>query len=209
MTTSKGRITEELLKKRSEHNDGVLSDLKEIALHQFEIERIELLGERCRHLQILLLQHNLISRIENLHKLRELKYLNLALNNITRIEGLENCESLEKLDLTCNFIEDLASAESLRTNVHLRELFLVGNPCARIPCYREFVIAALPQLEELDGERITRTERITAAQNWEQNRRTVLESSTAAKVQQEKQEFSPEARTAMYRELSQKKAEME
>jgi protein TilB len=52
-----------------------------------------------------LLQNNIISKIENLNKLKELEYLNLALNNISKIENLEGCESLRKLDLTVNFID--------------------------------------------------------------------------------------------------------
>lgn len=35
------RITAELLRKKSEHNEGMLSNLEEIALHQLEIEKIE------------------------------------------------------------------------------------------------------------------------------------------------------------------------
>lgn len=80
-------------------------DLEEISLHQMDIESIENLDLYCRHIKILLLQNNLIDKMENLNKLRELEYLNLALNNIEIIEGLGNCESLNKLDLTCNFIQ--------------------------------------------------------------------------------------------------------
>lgn len=81
------RITEELLRKKAEHHDGVLADLEEVSLHQLEIERIEGLGG-CRKLRILYLQNNVIGRIEGLHHLKELRYLNLTLNNITRVEGL-------------------------------------------------------------------------------------------------------------------------
>ncbi len=85
--------------------------------------------------------------LENLHKLKELRYLNLALNNIKRIENLQRCESLEKLDLTVNFIENLLDVESLKENIFLKELFLVGNPCYQVDGYRHFVIATLPQLK--------------------------------------------------------------
>ena len=51
--------------------------------------RIEHLDRWCRHLKILYLQNNLISRIENMGRLKELQYLNLALNNIETIENLE------------------------------------------------------------------------------------------------------------------------
>ena len=89
-----GRITEELIRKRSEHNEGVISTLEEISLHQFEIEKIENLDKYCRHLKILFLQNNIIEKLENLEKLKELEYLNIGINNIKIIEGLEQCESL-------------------------------------------------------------------------------------------------------------------
>ena len=82
------RITEDLLHRKSEHNEGLLADLEEITLHQLEIERIEVIGTLCRKLRILYLQNNIISRIENLYHCKELRYLNLALNNVERIEGL-------------------------------------------------------------------------------------------------------------------------
>ncbi|KOC68046.1 Protein TILB like protein [Habropoda laboriosa] len=158
------RITLDLLRKRSEHNDGEISTLEEIALHQESIEKIELIEKTCKHLKILLLQHNLISRIENLGKLKKLEYLNLALNNVQVIENLEGLESLKKLDLTVNFIGDLRGVKRLRCNQHLEQLFLMGNPCADYEGYREYVVATLSQLKELDGAAIVRSERIKALQ---------------------------------------------
>ena len=79
------RITEELLRKRSEHNECMLTTLEEISLHQQEIIKIENLDVLCRHLKILYLQNNVIERLENLNKLKELEYLNVALNNISKI----------------------------------------------------------------------------------------------------------------------------
>ncbi len=55
---------------KAEHNDGCLSTLQELSLHQQNIERIDLLGHACRDLKILYLQNNLISRLENLHHLK-------------------------------------------------------------------------------------------------------------------------------------------
>eukprot|EP00727_Mastigamoeba_balamuthi_P011105 m51a1_g6617 hypothetical protein (729) ;mRNA; f:38356-41207 len=202
------RITEELLRKRSEHNEGCLGDLEEIALHQFEIERIELVGERCRRLRILLLQNNLISRIENLHKLKELEYLNLALNNVTRVEGLGACESLVRLDLTANYISDLTSVCSLAGNHALRELHLVGNPCTQIEGYRLYIVHALPQLESLDGERVTKSERIEAEQLAGQLGSSV--PAACAKLAAEPGvAFTPEERVRVYREMAEKREAME
>jgi protein TilB len=159
-----GRITIGLLRKRAEHNEGCLTNLVEIALHQQEIEKLEVIGETCRQLEILYLCNNYIPRIENIHMLKRLKYLNLAVNNIKVIEGLDGCESLERLDLTLNFIGDLTSIANLRGNIFLETLYLTGNPCTQIEGYRKFVIQTLPQLMHLDGEEVHRSEAIIARQ---------------------------------------------
>lgn len=91
------KIDLELIKRKSEHNEGLLEELEEVALHQLQIKKIEFLNTHCRNLKILLLQNNLIERIENLHQLKKLEYLNLALNNITLVENLHGCESLRKV----------------------------------------------------------------------------------------------------------------
>jgi hypothetical protein len=55
---------------------------------QEELEGIsDVLGTSCHKLKILMLQNNIIPRMENLHHLKELEYLNLALNNIDMIQG--------------------------------------------------------------------------------------------------------------------------
>jgi protein TilB len=159
-------VNEALLRKRAEHNDGELSTLREISLHQFDIEKIENLDVYCRKLEILLLQSNQISKIENLSKLKSLEYLQLALNNISLIENLDKCESLKKLDLTVNFVADLRCVKNLASLEFLRELYLIGNPCTEIHGYRSFVIATLPQLQMLDGIQIEKSERILAAQEY-------------------------------------------
>lgn len=163
-----GRITEDLIKKRAEHNEGVLSTLEEISLHQFEIEKIENLDKYCRHLKILFLQNNIIERLENLEKMKELEYLNIGINNISTIEGLEQCESLTKLDMTLNFIdiEDLSvSMKNLSKCPKIKELYLTGNPCESWSGFKEYVIATIPQLTTLNSAEILKSERIKAIQN--------------------------------------------
>lgn len=162
-------ITRALLRKRSEHNEGIISTMEELTLHQEEIEEInEVIGATCRRLKILYFQNNLIPKLENLNHLRELEYLNMALNNITKIEGLQNCEHIKKLDFTANFIdldELEASMDHLATRDRLRELYMMGNPCqADWPSFTNYVIARLPQLETLDGVQITKSMEIQAAQ---------------------------------------------
>uniref|UniRef100_A0A8I3W2I4 Leucine-rich repeat-containing protein 6 n=1 Tax=Callithrix jacchus TaxID=9483 RepID=A0A8I3W2I4_CALJA len=161
-----GWITEDLIRRNAEHNDCVIFSLEELSLHQQEIERLEHIDKWCRDLKILYLQNNLIGKIENVSKLKKLEYLNLALNNIEKIENLEGCEELAKLDLTVNFIGELSSIKTLKHNIHLKELFLMGNPCATFNHYREFVVATLPQLKWLDGKEIEPSERIKALQDY-------------------------------------------
>ncbi|XP_046396134.1 dynein axonemal assembly factor 11 isoform X2 [Ischnura elegans] len=158
------KVTIDLIRKRAEHNEGEVSTLEELALHQEEIEKIEHIQNWCKDLQILYLQNNLISKIENLGKLKKLLYLNLALNNIEKIENLQGCESLEKLDLTLNFIGDLRDVGALEKNYNLKHLFLLGNPCTDYEGYRDYVATILPNLKTLDGAEISRSERIVACQ---------------------------------------------
>jgi protein TilB len=162
-------ITRELLRKRAEHNEGMISTLEEISLHQEELLAInEVLGASCRKLKILYLQNNCIAKMENLVHLKDLVYLNMALNNVEKIEGLQNCEHLAKLDLTANFVdvdELAASMDNLSTREHLAELYMMGNPCqANWKGFESYVIGKIPQLKSLDGKEITRSMQITARQ---------------------------------------------
>ncbi|XP_067010889.2 dynein axonemal assembly factor 11-like [Anabrus simplex] len=168
------QLTIELVRKRAEHNEGELHSLEELSLHQEGIEKIEGLGNWCPKLQILLLQGNVISKLENLRRLKCLVYLNLALNNIETVEGLERLESLKKLDLSINFIGDLLSITKLKCNTELEELYLYGNPCCDFENYRKFIIYNLPDLKHLDYSKVTRSEKILAFQNVEEWQKTIL-----------------------------------
>lgn len=180
-------ITVDLVRKKAEHHDCLLAPLEEIALHQENIEKIEHIQDWCPKLKILLMQSNLIAKIENLHKLKHLVYLNLALNNIEVIENLERCESLEKLDLTLNFIGDIVSLENLKGNYNLANLYLTGNPCTDYENYRDFVTGTLPQLNHLDGTDIERSDRIKALQNLPIIRSDILFEQENYRHQRKKQ----------------------
>lgn len=212
------RLTEELIRKRAEHNEGVLPDLEEIALHQQELEGIDNLEACCRHIKILLLQNNIIPKMEGLNKLKELEYLNMALNNIGMIEGIEGCESLKKLDLTVNFvdIEDLEmSIYNLKANIMLEDLYLTGNPCEDWSGFRMYVVAHLPRLKQLDGKLILPQDRILARQQLpklQEDLERAIEASLAKKaaargVPVSEGAYTKESRVEMYMEMAEQKEE--
>lgn len=208
------RITPELLRKRAEHNQGDISTLEEVTLHQFDIEKIETLDKCCRHLKILYLQNNIISKMENLNKLKELEYLNLALNNITKIEGIDRCESLNKLDLTLNFIEIEDLQQSLR---HLglvssiAQLYMTGNPCTDWEGFRDLTVALVPQLKQLDGKDITHTERLQASQILEERLQGLQEAIECKRLNPEeyKRNYTVESRIEQAKENERIQAEKE
>lgn len=52
----------------------------------------------------------------------------------------------------------------------------MGNPCADYEYYRQYIVATLPQLRELDMQEIERSERIKALQIYSRARDDVIES---------------------------------
>lgn len=85
---------------------------------------------------------------------------------------------------------------------HLRELYMLGNPCqANWPTgFHEYAIAYLPQLELLDGKEVHKSDRIKALQVFGANQRYVREQAVkvraekAAKQQQLELERAAEAK---------------
>ena len=85
----------------------------------------------CCVLQVLDVSNNRISRIEGLDPLTQLQDLWLNDNTIPSLEGLEDVLAQQKDTLTTIYLEN--------------------NPAAEDPSYRSRVLAALPQLKQLDA----------------------------------------------------------
>lgn len=51
---------------------------------------------------------------------------------------------------------------------------MVGNPCHDFPGYRAYIITVLPQLKQLDGVEITKSERFLARQTFQETEATIL-----------------------------------
>lgn len=203
-------ITRDLLRKRAEHNEGMISTLEEITMHQEELESInEVLGMTCRKLKILYLQNNIIKRMENLNHMKELEYVNLALNNISKIEGLQNCEFLKKLDLTVNFIdldELKSSIDHLVDRDRLKDLYLMGNPSeANWGSFKSYVIAKLPQLTNLDGTDITKSMQIVAKQKLPEMERELKQLAILKRREKAQKEKEKEAKAAGEKIVREKK----
>ncbi|XP_030821914.1 leucine-rich repeat-containing protein 46 [Camarhynchus parvulus] len=97
----------------------------------------------------LYLQQNHIEKMENLECFPNLRFLCLAGNRIQRVQNLRGLPRLSLLDLSCNLIQVLHAEELPRS---LRILDLAGNPCTQQEGYRAGVLAALPQLLQLDSQ---------------------------------------------------------
>lgn len=62
-------------------------------------------------------------------------------------------------------VEDLEeSVDNLCECEMLNEVYLTGNPCCYWEGYKEYVIGRVSQLKRLDGEEITKSQRLDARQ---------------------------------------------
>jgi len=83
------------------------------------------------------------------------KTLFLSNNYITSLDLIEQFRNLEILSVTNNMICYLENIASLQYLPYLRKLSLTGNGITKLPYYEEFVYHFCPQLESLDGRKIT------------------------------------------------------
>ncbi|XP_071484230.1 uncharacterized protein [Diadema antillarum] len=120
-----------------------------------EIDNLEMLGPVTN----LYLQENAISVIENLECLTSLQFLTLAGNKIERVENLKIMDTLKLLDLSENRIDHLDVEELPKSLVFLN---LTGNRCVESSDYRSRILAALPNLKQLDNEMLTKDEKRAA-----------------------------------------------
>ncbi|XP_018090239.1 leucine-rich repeat-containing protein 46 isoform X2 [Xenopus laevis] len=105
--------------------------------------------ESVRETHSLYLQQNLIKKIENLDLLQNLRFLSLSGNRIEEVTNLRFLQNLQLLDLSHNLIQRLNEGE---LPPKLLALDMRENGCTHTPGYRQKVMAALPLLQELDGE---------------------------------------------------------
>nr|XP_023665341.1 centriolin isoform X3 [Paramormyrops kingsleyae] len=146
--------------------------------------------DKCEHLQVLNLNHNLIEKIEKLEKLHWLQELHLSHNRIRKIEGLEHMgnlqvlnlannniehiplwlakklRSLQSLNLQHNNISSLHEVAKLKSLKNLTELVVAENPVSNLPHCRLFLVFHLRTLEKLDEMSVSPQEREMATQRF-------------------------------------------
>jgi Leucine-rich repeat (LRR) protein len=61
----------------------------------------------------------------------ELRIVKMGGNKITSVSSLETLRNLESLDISNNKISLLEDLRCLSFNIHLKNLWLVGNPVAK------------------------------------------------------------------------------
>ncbi|KAL8605828.1 hypothetical protein ACOMHN_051437 [Nucella lapillus] len=118
------------------------------------IDSLELLGTRVTNVY---LQHNRITAIQNLDCLTNLQFLTLAANRIRAVENLQHLTHLLFLDLADNVIEDFDIDEFPQSLIILN---LRGNPCCNKPDYRGGIVQELAGLKQLDGEEVSKMEKL-------------------------------------------------
>lgn len=98
----------------------------------------------------------------------------------------------------------------------LQDLYLTGNPCTHWEGYKEYVIGRVSQLKRLDGEDITKSQRLAARQKLkqltEQLRIAAAENIEKKKNQdpeETKNAYTKESRIEAYRDMQAKKEEDE
>jgi len=103
------------------------------------------------------LGYNLITSLAPVERLSGLQVLLVAGNRIETLDGLAALASLELLDVRHNYIAALEEVRLLALNARLRTLSLGGNPVARNASYRAAIVATLPTLLVLDGQKTPRS----------------------------------------------------
>lgn len=94
----------------------------------------------------------------------------------------------------------------------MKELYLTGNPCENWSEFKDYTVAALPQISFLDGNEILKSERIRAAQKFPELQKLIKK---AALENQIKKEYDPdkdnpnrytiEYRRKLYKEMEEEK----
>ncbi|XP_032373208.1 leucine-rich repeat-containing protein 49 isoform X4 [Etheostoma spectabile] len=119
--------------------DSFASTVQQIDLDRRCLEECPQLGP-MDELQLLNLQHNLITRIHHLSHLQQLVFLNLYDNHISEMTGIEYLSSLRILMLGKNRIHKICCLESL-SNLTILDLHDNQTEVYRLPCLQRLFLS--------------------------------------------------------------------
>lgn len=143
----------------------VLSHCTYLNLHGNQIRKVESL-EEMTELRILKISFNRLTRIEGLNNLSKLEHLDLSYNLIERIEGLKGNQALTHLNLSHNRLHRMEDINLLKKcTPSLAVLDVRGNPMRENRSLSGVILRRLGNLVELDGCRVTKSDREQAAKN--------------------------------------------
>merc|ERR1712130_674157 len=132
-----------------------LPTLRILSLQANRITKIEGLSDLTA-LKELYLAENGIEVIEGLDALVNLTILDLDKNRVTAIQGPDKLTQLEELWLSSNRINHFDEVAKLAGFSRLDTVCLQHNPIYQDPQYRNKVLAALTQINQLDALPVVR-----------------------------------------------------
>lgn len=103
-----------------------------------------------------------LTEVSVVSQLTRVQVLALAVNQIDSLQPFAQCVMLEELYLRKNTVSNLREVAALRSLKGLHTLWLMDNPCAKHPLYREFVLHCCQGLKQLDKVEVTAEERAAA-----------------------------------------------
>lgn len=115
-------------------------------------------------------------------KLTNVVSITLSANNIKSLEVFSFCKKLKELFLRKNQISSLNELYYLHNLDNLQTLWLSDNPITNEKDYREFTIAFLPQLKNLDEIPVTDEECTAAKSKFSDLENIVKENETQESV---------------------------
>ncbi|XP_039651827.1 leucine-rich repeat-containing protein 49 isoform X4 [Perca fluviatilis] len=119
--------------------DSFASNVQRIDMDRRCLEECPQLGP-MDELQLLNLQHNLITRIQHLSHLQQLVFLNLYDNHISEMTGIESLSSLRILMLGKNRIHKIRCLESL-SKLTILDLHDNQTEVYRLPCLQRLFLS--------------------------------------------------------------------
>ncbi len=147
--------TPELILPIAQKND--LSEVVYLNLHDVKLKELNL--PYLANLEVLKISFNSIKQILFIHNTPSLKELDISYNRVNSLKMIHTLSKLSILDASYNIISDLHDIQDLKNCSYITTVNLQGNDVSFMEYYRYRVLLALPWLNEIDTELVTKDER--------------------------------------------------